>query len=112
LIYLGIGIAALAGMWQMFVKMGLPGWACIVPIYNYIVMLDAIGRPTWWVLLMFVPVANIVVLFLIYQDVAEGFGKDTLFAVGMLFLAPIFFLILGFGDAQWHDGKKKKAAAY
>jgi len=34
-----IGLAFLvfmiAAMWKIFTKAGQPGWACIIPIYNY-----------------------------------------------------------------------------
>ena len=34
LIYLGIIIFIIAGMWKTFAKAGQPGWAAIVPFYN------------------------------------------------------------------------------
>ena len=34
-------------------------------------------------------------------DLAKSFGKGTGFAVGLIFLAPIFILILGFGPATY-----------
>jgi hypothetical protein len=45
LIQLAIVIAILAGAWKMFEKAGKPGWAAIIPIYNFIVILEICGRP-------------------------------------------------------------------
>ena len=38
--------------WKVFAKAGKPGWACLVPIYNIIVLLDIINKPAWWLILM------------------------------------------------------------
>lgn len=99
LIYLAIMILMIASMWKVFVKAGKPGWAAIVPIYNFIVLLEIIGRPLWWIILMIIPLVNIVAIFIIMIDLAKSFGKGTGFGIGLVFLGVIFFPVLGFGDA-------------
>lgn len=42
-----VSIILLVGMWKMFVKAGKPGWACLIPIYNTIVMLQIVQKPIW-----------------------------------------------------------------
>jgi hypothetical protein len=101
LIGLLVAAVVIAGMWKMFTKAGKPGWASIIPIYNLIVLLQIAGKPVWWFLLLFVPVVNIVISILIWVAVAKAFGKGTGFALGLLFLSPIFIPILGFGDAKY-----------
>ena len=101
LIYLVIVIGVIAGMWKVFTKAGKPGWACIVPIYNLIVLLEIAGRPIWWIVLMLIPFVNFVVFILIGIDVAKAFGKGTGFGLGLAFLGFIFYPILGFGDATY-----------
>jgi hypothetical protein len=34
-------------------------------------------------------------------DLAKSFAKGTGFAIGLIFLFPIFMMILGFGDARY-----------
>jgi hypothetical protein len=87
--------------WKVYVKAGQPGWAAIIPFYNIYVLLQIIGRPTWWLLLLFVPLVNIVIIILIELDVAKAFGKDTLFGIGLILLQPIFYGILAFGSAEY-----------
>lgn len=41
---IGLVIFFISAYWKLFVKAGKPGWACIVPIYNIICMLDIIKR--------------------------------------------------------------------
>lgn len=104
-LYLAVIVFAIAGMWKTFTKAGKPGWAAIIPIYNIVVILEIAGKPTWWVLLwIFVPIANIVIPIIAFIAVAEKFGKSTGFGIGLAFLGPIFFPILGFGDAKYTGG--------
>jgi hypothetical protein len=101
LITLAIIVFFVAVGWKIFAKAGKPGWASIVPIYNYIVLLEIVGRPIWWIVLMFVPIVNFVILFILCIDLAKSFGKGTGFGVGLIFLGFIFAPILAFGDATY-----------
>ena len=101
LIYIAFIVFYFFFMLKIFVKAGKPGWAAIIPIYSTLVMLEIIGRPWWYLLLMFVPVVNIVIGIMIIFDFAKVFGKGTGFGFGLLFLSPIFIPILAFGDATY-----------
>ena len=101
LLYLGIVVLVIAGVWKVFTKAGQPGWAAIIPIYNIYILTKIAGKPGWWLLLFFIPVVNFVIAILVAIDVAKAFGKGTGFALGLVFLGIIFYPILGFGDAQY-----------
>ncbi len=101
LLYLLVILFYVYCLWRIFVKAGKPGWAVIVPIYNILVELEIVGRPWWWLLLMFVPVVNVVIGIIVLLDLAKVFGKSSGFGVGLIFLAFIFIPILAFGDAQY-----------
>jgi len=96
-----LAVFVIAGMWKTFAKAGQPGWAVLIPIYNLYVMCKIAQRPGWWVLLMFVPLANIVISIIVAIDIAKHFGKGTGFGLGLAFLGAIFYPILGFGDATY-----------
>jgi hypothetical protein len=56
-----LGIVALIGFvvvtvsqWRIYSKAGQPGWACIIPIYNVLVLLDIIRKPRLWLLYILV----------------------------------------------------------
>lgn len=101
LIYVGIIVLMIASQWKIYEKAGQPGWACLVPIYNIIVLLRIVGKPWWWLLLMLVPFANIVILVWMTNLLSKSFGKTEGFTIGLLFLGIIFYPILGFGDAKY-----------
>lgn len=105
ILYLGIVVFLIASMWKVYEKAGKPGWAAIVPIYNIIVLLEIVGKPLWWIALLFIPIVNIVIAIMIYIELANRFGKSTGFGIGLVFLSFIFFPILGFGDAKYLGGE-------
>ncbi len=94
-------IIAIAGVWKVFTKAGEPGWAAIVPFFNFYVMLKIAGKPGWWLLLIFVPLVNIVIIIMTLHGISKSFGKGVGFTLGLLFLGMIFYPILGFGSAQY-----------
>ncbi|MDR3705414.1 MAG: DUF5684 domain-containing protein [Paludibacteraceae bacterium] len=98
---LAIGVFLLIAEWKVYTKAGKPGWAVIVPIYNILMLLEIIGKPWWWLLLMLIPGVNIVFLIWAMNLLSKSFGKDEGFTVGLLFLSIIFLPILGFGDAKY-----------
>ena len=105
LIALAIFVAIIAGFWKVFTKAGQPGWAAIVPIYNLIVLLQIAGKPLWWIILFFLPFANLVAAVLVGLAVAKKFGKSDAFGLGLGLLAFIFYPILGFSDAQYQGAQ-------
>lgn len=101
-------IAAIAGMWKMFEKAGQPGWAAIVPIYNTWVLAEIIGYPGWYglfPLLAIIPflgsLAVLVIQILFAVKLAQAFGKGGGMIALLIFLAPIGYMVLGFGDADY-----------
>lgn len=100
---------AVAGMWQTFTKAGKPGWAAIIPFYNIWVMMEIIGRPGWWLILFFIPIVQIVIGIITSLEMAKSFGRGIVFGILLYFFAPIMYLILGFGDAQYEGPAAGKA---
>ena len=100
-VYLAIVVFMIASVWKVFTKAGKPGWACLIPIYNIIVMLEIVGRPIWWVILMLIPFVGFVIMIIVALDLAKSFGKGAGFGIGLIFLGIIFYPILGFGSAQY-----------
>ena len=101
-LYVAVLLLMVASLWKVFTKAGEPGWAAIVPIYNLIVLLKIAGKPAWWILLMLIPLVNLIPFVIIPLQVAKNFGKGTGFALGLMFLGPVFYPILGFGSATYH----------
>ena len=65
------------GTWKLYIKAGRKPWEAIVPIYNAIVLMKIINRPTWWVILLFIPVINLLMFPIIWIETARSFGKNS-----------------------------------
>ena len=108
LVFLVIGIVTLIGMWKVFDKAGQPGWAVLIPIYNLIVLLRIAGLAWYWVfapLVVIVPLLGLIAylawIVWVHHRISTRFGQGVGFTIGLTFLGPIFWLILGFGSAKY-----------
>lgn len=99
---LALAVVMIVAVWKIFTKAGEAGWQSIIPVWRDIVMFRVAGLNPWLVLLLFVPVANLVILVLLALRLGERFGKGPLWSVVWLFLFTVVGeLILGFGSAQY-----------
>ncbi len=109
IIYLVVLVFMIVTMWKVYTKAGQPGWAVLIPVYNFYILLKIIGRPTWWLfllLLLFIPGVNflvgLVLGILIALDMAKVFGKTTIFAViGLWLFAIVGYPMLAWGNAKY-----------
>lgn len=107
-IFVGLVVGVLtpaALFWGIFVKAGKPGWATMIPVYNAIVFLQIIHKPTWWIVLFFIPFVNTVFGIICLIELAKVFGKGTGFIFGLIFLSYVFLPILSYGSAQYSGDK-------
>lgn len=91
--------------WKIFVKAGKPGWAAIVPIYNVIILLEIVGKPTWWVLLFFIPLVNIVIAIMVTHELSLSFGQGIGMTLLLLLIPIVGYPMLAFGSAQYNGSR-------
>ena len=84
-----------------FAKAGQPGWAAIIPIYQNYVQTQIAGKEILWFILCIIPCTAPIGLIVVFIGIAERFGKGAGYGLGLFFLAPIFWPMLGFGDARY-----------
>ncbi len=99
--FLIVWVITVVGMWKVFEKAGKPGWASIIPIYNTIVMLEIIGKPVWWLLLLIFPCTSLVFAIWMINLLSKSFGQSEGFTIGLIFVPFIFYPLLGFGNYQY-----------
>jgi len=101
LMSLAFFVVSVVGAWKVFEKAGQPGWAAIIPIYNYYVLNQIAGKDILWFVLLVIPCTFPIAMIVVCLDVAKNFGKDALYGIGLALLSPIFFPMLGFSDAKY-----------
>ncbi len=108
------------GRWQMFEKMGQPGWKGFIPIYSDYVLYGSCWETAFfWVALaasavcaiggadsrsLLVSLAGIVAGVMeasLALRISRSFGHGILFALGLMLLNPLFVLYLGFGPDRY-----------
>ncbi|MCF7567748.1 signal peptidase I [Sabulilitoribacter arenilitoris] len=65
------------GTWKLYTKAGRQAWEAFVPVYNGVVLMKIINRPWWWIILLFLPIVNLIMLIAIWVETARSFGKNT-----------------------------------
>ena len=108
-------LAHLVGFWKSLDKGGESGaWSllflvsCLYPL-AYLPMTKLVGRKQWWVVLLYIPLVNIVVLIILSIDIAKSFGKSAAYGVGLALLPFIFFPMLGFGGSTYQGPSVRPA---
>lgn len=103
LIQVLIAVAMFVALWKIFEKAGKPGWAALIPIYNTWVFCEILwpNQKVLYFVLFLIPFVNVVIGILSVFRLAKAFDKGIGFALGLLFLYPIFILILGFSDSTY-----------
>ncbi|MBP8158065.1 MAG: signal peptidase I, partial [Flavobacterium sp.] len=65
------------GTWKLYEKAGRKKWEAFVPVYNAIVLMKIIGRPTWWTVLLFIPVINLIMFPVVWVETLRSFGRRS-----------------------------------
>lgn len=121
-------IISAIGRWKVLAKAGKPGWHGIIPIlgdydlydiswntqyFLYMVIAMVVysvssglynnGAGSFLFSVISLAASAVVTILSVYLNfkLAKSFEKGTGFAIGLVFLNPIFMLILGFGAAKY-----------
>lgn len=114
-------VLTIAGKWKVFEKAGQPGWAAIIPIYDFYILHTEIAKRkdnTWFILYILGAVIGclfplaLIALFIVNGEVAKKFGKGGGYGVGLTLLPFIFFPMLGFGSAQYQSSRRSNVDDY
>ena len=65
-------------LWKLYKKAGYAPYLAAIPFYNSVILLRIIGRPSWWVVLLYFPIVNLLMLPVVWVETARKFGKDSL----------------------------------
>jgi signal peptidase I len=75
--FLIIQILHFLGTWKLYKSAGRKPWQAVIPVYNAIILMKIIGRPTWWTILLFIPIINLIMFPVIWVETLRTFGKNS-----------------------------------
>ncbi|MAU63978.1 MAG: signal peptidase I [Flavobacteriaceae bacterium] len=65
------------GTWKLYKSAGFKKINAFIPIYNAIILMKIINRPWWWVILLFIPIINLLIVPVIWVETCRSFGKNS-----------------------------------
>ncbi|MBC6997928.1 signal peptidase I [Cytophaga sp. FL35] len=80
------------GTWKLYVKAGRKAWEAAVPVYNAIVLMKIINRPTWWTVLLFIPIINLLMFPIIWIETIRSFGRNSTAETWIVILTIGFYI--------------------
>ena len=106
LIFLILHLTYAFGISKFFDKAGEQGWKAYIPLYNILPYLKIIGRPTWWIVLFFIPGINLIMAMGIFTDLLKSFGYNKFYehALGVIF-SFFYFPYLAISQELIYKGK-------
>ncbi|RAR75563.1 signal peptidase I [Flavobacterium aciduliphilum] len=111
LFFLIVQVIHFLGTWKLYVKAGRKAWEAAVPVYNSIVLMKIINRPTWWTLLLFIPIINLIMFPVIWVETLRSFGKkstnDTLLGI---FSCGLYLYYINYTQEVTHEPERSTKA--
>ncbi len=92
LFFLAVQLIHFLGTWKLYVKAGRQSWEAAIPIYNAIILMKIIRRPSWWVLLLFIPIINLLMFPVIWVETIRSFGRNSLLETWLVILTLGFYI--------------------
>ena len=77
LLFLSSNLIIFGGSYKLFNLAGVEGWKALIPFYNIIKHLDIINRPRWWIILVFIPVINLLMIPVIWVEYIKTFNHNS-----------------------------------
>jgi len=77
LLFLSSNLIIFGGSYKLFNLAGIEGWKALIPFYNIIKHLDIINRPRWWIILVFIPVINLLMIPVIWVEYIKTFNHNS-----------------------------------
>lgn len=91
-IYLAIIALMIVSMWKIFVKMGAPGWACLIPFYSAWVLIERLRKPRSWFWILMLCWLIFMVLYAMLMVLAIGAERGGAEPLGGIMLIALTVL--------------------
>ena len=94
------------GYWKVFEKTNIPTWIALVPFYSEWHVMKLVGKPTWWMVYLLIPIINIFAFYILIFDLLRCFGKESLLSqIITIFAFFIYLPIVVFKKGSQYLGK-------
>ena len=103
-------VLLVVGFWRVFKKAGQPGWAALIPVYNFFVFYKIATGRGWYFLFLLIPIFGFIFNIQVIYRFCRNFGKGKLFsAITALLLFTI--VVIGFDKSVYNGPLPSKRRA-
>ena len=88
-------------LYKVYKKAHRSGISAIIPFYNIKVLVEIVNLPSYYFILMLIPIVNIFIYVKICFLLVKFFRRNDNFAWGLVFLPFIFYPILAFSRSEY-----------
>ena len=96
ILYLLLLIIEQIGWGLIFKKMGFHFYEGIIPFYNKIKLMNYYKIPEYNIVLVFIPIVDIIIKYLIYKNICKQYHKEKLYVIELTFFPFIYNFFLAF----------------
>ena len=90
--FLIINLIISIGSWKLFKISGRNPYTSFIPFYNILNILDIIKRPRWWIILVFLPTINLLMIPVIWIEFIKRFNHSTKKDIYLTLLSLGFYI--------------------
>ena len=94
LFFLAIQLLHGAATYPLYKKVGHAPWKAFVPLYNAWILLKIIHRPTYWIVLLLLPVVNLIMLPVVWVETIRSFSLTSRKEAWTVVLSLGFYLFV------------------
>jgi len=66
-----------AATWKFYKKAGVDAWKAFVPFLNIYELMGIIAYPKWWMIFVYIPIVNLLMIPTLWVQILASFGKET-----------------------------------
>ena len=107
-----LGFALLQGVrflyfFPFFKKRDQEVWPLVVPVYGEIQILKMIERPSWWVILLYLPMVSWIMWMVVFSETLQVFGRrSTADRALAIFTLGIYLPVIGNSKDSKYEGAR------
>ena len=90
--FLIVNLIISIGSWKLFKISGRNAYTSLIPFYNILNVLDIIKRPRWWMILVFLPTINLLMIPVIWIEFIKRFNHSTKKDIYLTLLSLGFYI--------------------
>ncbi|MFL2983252.1 MAG: DUF5684 domain-containing protein [Candidatus Neomarinimicrobiota bacterium] len=85
---------------KIFSKAGQAGWKVLIPFFNIFIFTKIVDKPIWWLVIYLILPFGYIFSAL---HIAQAFGKNLVYSIGLIFLPMVFYPMLAFGKSEYSN---------